>query len=157
VRRGITQDIDVGGRLALLPGVIGIDGKYQLSGESKGFASAVGLGLDYTSFSFKSENSSTEFTMTDISAPLFLSYGFWQTSAVYANPRLVFRMADGVSKNDVESHSSSASTLGVGVAIGVAFDWFIVEYSSLTSLSSKKGISLGQLTAGIRFAPDNLN
>src|SRR4051812_1203065 len=49
-RLGVSDRADVGGRVALLPGTLGIDAKYGLSGALGPFATATGLGVDYASF-----------------------------------------------------------------------------------------------------------
>ena len=87
LRVGLSDNFDIGGKLALLPGSVGLDMKYRLIGKGAGFGMATGIGGDYGSFTLTSGTADTEvsneITIADVWVPLYLSLSFGKTSAIY--------------------------------------------------------------------------
>jgi len=152
-RYGVSSGFDMGVRLALVPGTIGIDGKYQFKGADGPFAMATGLGLDYASFESKGDLSTSSTTLTDISIPLYMSYELSPVSTVYSTPRLIDRMT----KVSSPEESSSSSVVAYGAAFGYMYRWFAAEYSVFSFAGGQSSFIVDQITLGVRIAYDNLS
>ncbi len=107
-RRGVTDKIDVGGKITLI-GTAVIDGKYQLyDGET--FDAAVGAGLGYLSIESGTDNNKSKSTIIDAIIPLYLSAKVSPSFTPYISPKYVLRSISG---------STSGSTGIVGATGGV--------------------------------------
>ncbi len=154
-RHGFSESWDAGARYALIPGTIGLDTKYALNGLSTPFGTAVGLGLDYTSFGSKGSSSSAKITIIDTSVPFYMSYDFAETSAFYFTPRFIYRTVS--SKYSGESDSKLTSAPMFGGAIGVMLGWFAAEYSMVSSFGGQSSAIIDQITFGVRINVGEIN
>ncbi len=133
-RRGIVDKVDVGAKVTI-PGTAGIDGKYKLYDDGK-LAFAAGAGIGYLKLSSGSEGSETSTTLIDAIVPVYASYDFAKSFAVYASPKYVMRYAKSVDEM-MESASGMNHLVGgtLGTKVGNGFGLFM-EASYLKSVSS---------------------
>ena len=156
LRYGFLDRMDGGLRLALIPGSYGADVKYQLSGFGGPFATAIGLGIDHTSYSSSSGEYKYSSSLTDLGIPLYLSYDFAALTSVYLNPRVGMRMSSFESSSAGTGSNSSGSTQFFGAALGFAYKWFVMEYAFVAYSGSESAAVTDQISLGIRIATGNL-
>lgn len=142
LRYGVGTGFELGSRLALIPGTIGVDAKYLLLGRDGKFAMSLGLALDYSSYSLGGKSSDSDdgdsssssgttsagkskISLTKTSLPLYLSYDVSDFFTGYFTPRMgVMNVAaSGTSK----SYSGQFST--AGFSAGALLGSCIVEFS----------------------------
>ena len=93
IRYGITDKLDVGGKLTLI-GTGGVDAKYQFLGDEEStFAGSVGLGAGYLSIDLGGGST----TIIDLTIPTYFSYHPITAVALYASPRFIYRNFPGAS------------------------------------------------------------
>ncbi len=110
-RMGLKKDIDLGLKLTLI-GSYAADVKYQFY-NSESFAASTGLGLGYMSYKITSGSTEKEVQYIDVMVPLYLSYDFSKSFAVYMSPKFIYRSASGDA-----SGSDQIKGLGIGTKIG---------------------------------------
>ena len=137
------RDVDMGFKYTI-PGTMALDAKYLLW-ESGPMAVAIGAGFGYGSFDLGSSSSSsdddgddttddsssddkTEYKITDIFVPVYMSYDMSDWSAVYAAPRFLSR---STTINDSSGTDSESATF-IGTSLGVNLAWFVAEASFFT-------------------------
>lgn len=117
-REGIAKDFDAGVKLTII-GSAAIDGKYRLYDGEK-FDFAVGGALGYMNVKTGSGSTETENTIIDIMLPVYASYRFDKSWAVYLTPRYVLRMNN---RSGVDSGNSTASLFGGAGGVKIGHDW----------------------------------
>lgn len=117
-REGLGKDFDAGLKLTII-GSAAIDGKYRLY-DGQDFDMSIGGAVGYMSIKSGSGANEVENTMLDFMVPLYASYRFDPSWAVYLTPRYVMRMN---SKSGAETGSSTASLYGGAGGLKVGKDW----------------------------------
>lgn len=113
-RQGITENWDAGLKITLI-GTMQIDGKYQfIKAEGNGFDMATGFGLGHMEITSGSGDNEFKTTIIDAVLPVYMSYNFSDSFAVYLNPKYVYRNI----KSDADSGSTGLYGAAAGVKIG---------------------------------------
>ncbi|MCO4762642.1 MAG: hypothetical protein KC502_14110 [Myxococcales bacterium] len=116
MRYGLTDTVDVGAKL-VLPMSAMVDAKLQFL-DSPTYAAAVGLSLGYMGVQIND----SEFTIIDVSIPLFLSYDINDYLAIYLVPKYFLRQLAAEDSKTDWLHMAGSS---VGVRLGRDFGLFI--------------------------------
>jgi hypothetical protein len=110
-RRGFFKDFDAGLKLTII-GAYQADVKYQLL-DANNFVLAVGGGLAYMEYKVSSGGTDTNVKYIDAILPLYMSYDFNSSFAMYLSPKYILRSATG----DVKGNESLVG-VGIGTKIG---------------------------------------
>ncbi len=111
-REGFGKDFDAGLKITII-GSYTADAKYRIY-DGDAFDFSVGGGVGYLEYSTGTGAAETKHTAYDLMLPVYASYRFAETFAMYVTPRYVYRMA-----NTSGATSASASTTLTGGAAGV--------------------------------------
>lgn len=121
-REGLAKDFDAGLKLTIV-GSLAADAKYRLY-DGKDFDFSVGGGVGYMSLKTGSGNTETNNTIIDLMVPLYASYRFDDSWAVYLTPRYVLRMNNQSSTAPgATSSNSTASLFGGAGGVKIGKSW----------------------------------
>lgn len=133
-RRGLAENFEMGIRYTL-PGALTLDGKYSVFNRED-IDVALGLGVGYQSYEATSSsgsdsqstngNSTTstktetkaKSTMVDVIIPVYTSYRFNESFALYASPKMILRNASSSSTTDGKTEKSSSQFRMAGFTFG---------------------------------------
>lgn len=121
-REGLAKDFDAGVKLTII-GSAAVDAKYRLyDGEAFDFSvgGAVGYMSLKTSSTTTTATTDVETTIIDFMIPVYASYRFDKSWAVYATPRYVLRMN---SQSGASGGSSTASLFGGAGGLKIGNEW----------------------------------
>ena len=111
IRHGFAKDLDAGLKLTIIGAYQG-DVKYQLL-EANNFVMAIGAGLSYMEYKISSGGQDTTVKYIDAVLPLYLSYDFTPSFALYFSPKYIHQTATGE-----KSGSEGLYGAGIGTKIG---------------------------------------
>lgn len=145
------DNLDFGLKLTL-PGGTTFDAKYMLMGAGDHLAVSVGLG--YGSFNMTSESGTTEteYTVSDIIIPVYLSYDVNPSLGLHLTPRFQIRSTSYTTTGSSEETSSSNI---IGMTFGANYQWFMAEYGYFMD-PSNSDVGFQQMMIGFWTAWDDI-